>query len=398
MGRLTGPRTTCAPRATRSTRSSSRVPSRSSARRRTGQRRAHGPLEPGAAVRLAAPSIRSTRRRASVLGVNAYPSLADAGHRRSGRHRHPGDHRPRLIGECVAPPASLARSSSRAGFREIGRGGRRSWKQQVLEEARRGSMRIVGPELPRRDEPGHRPERDLRQRQCAAPGSRRLHQPERRALHRHSRLELRREASGFSAFVSLGSMLDVGWGDLIDYLGDDRTPRHRHLHGVDRRCALVPVRRARSRPDQADHRHQGGPHAEAAAKAAASHTGSLTGSDEVLDAAFRRGGVLRVNTIAELFYMAEVLAKQPRPAGPRLTIRDQRRRPRRARHRRAHRQRRAIGRALGRGHGAAQRSPARRLEPRQPDRYPRRRGAGPLRARRRDRGRRPEQRRHARRS
>ncbi len=59
---------------------------------------------------------------------------------------------------------------------------------------------------------------------------------------------------------------------------------------------------------------------EAAAKAAASHTGSLTGSDEVLDAAFRRCGVLRVNTIADLFYMAEVLAKQPRPRGPRLAI------------------------------------------------------------------------------
>ena len=58
----------------------------------------------------------------------------------------------------------------------------------------------------------------------------------------------------------------------------------------------------------------------AAAKAAASHTGSLTGSDEVLDAAFRRVGVLRVDTIAELFHMAEVLSKQPRPAGPRLTI------------------------------------------------------------------------------
>ena len=59
---------------------------------------------------------------------------------------------------------------------------------------------------------------------------------------------------------------------------------------------------------------------EAAAKAAASHTGSLTGSDEVLDAALRRCGVLRVGTIADVFYMAEVLSKQPRPRGPRLTI------------------------------------------------------------------------------
>src|SRR5690349_4488085 len=59
---------------------------------------------------------------------------------------------------------------------------------------------------------------------------------------------------------------------------------------------------------------------EGAAKAAASHTGSLTGSDEVLDVAFRRCGVLRVSTIEELFCMAEVLGKQPRPQGPRLSI------------------------------------------------------------------------------
>src|SRR5207302_5515992 len=58
----------------------------------------------------------------------------------------------------------------------------------------------------------------------------------------------------------------------------------------------------------------------AAAKAAASHTGALTGQDEVLDAAFRRCGVVRVNTIAELFYLSEALDKQPRPRGPRLTI------------------------------------------------------------------------------
>ncbi|HXP47811.1 MAG TPA: bifunctional acetate--CoA ligase family protein/GNAT family N-acetyltransferase, partial [Terriglobales bacterium] len=58
----------------------------------------------------------------------------------------------------------------------------------------------------------------------------------------------------------------------------------------------------------------------AAAKAAASHTGSLTGSDEVLEAAFRRVGVLRVNSISDIVYMSEVLAKQPLPRGPRLAI------------------------------------------------------------------------------
>lgn len=51
-----------------------------------------------------------------------------------------------------------------------------------------------------------------------------------------------------------------------------------------------------------------------AAKAAASHTGSLAGRDDVLEAAFRRCGVLRVKRIAELFYMADILGKQPRPS------------------------------------------------------------------------------------
>ncbi len=59
---------------------------------------------------------------------------------------------------------------------------------------------------------------------------------------------------------------------------------------------------------------------ESAAKAAASHTGTLAGSDAVLDAAFRRVGVLRINELDDVFHMTEVLAHQPRPAGPRLSI------------------------------------------------------------------------------
>src|SRR3954453_2257980 len=115
-------------------------------------------------------------------------------------------------------------------------------------------------------------------------------------------------------------MLDVGWGDLIYYLGDD----HR-THSIviymetigDARSFLSAAREvALTKPVIVIKPGR----TEAAARAAASHTGSLTGSDEVLAAAFDRAGVLRVDTIAELFYMAEVLAKQPLPAGPRLTI------------------------------------------------------------------------------
>src|SRR5438093_8904103 len=129
-----------------------------------------------------------------------------------------------------------------------------------------------------------------------------------------------RELVGFSAFISIGSMLDVDWGDLIYYLGNDyRTSSivmymesigdARSFISAAREVALrkpiIVIKAGRT---------------EAAAKAAASHTGALVGSDDVLDAAFRRSGVLRVNNIADVFYMAEVLGKQPRPNGPRLTI------------------------------------------------------------------------------
>jgi acetyltransferase len=129
-----------------------------------------------------------------------------------------------------------------------------------------------------------------------------------------------REQVGFSAFVSTGSMLDVGWGDLIDYFGRDTRTSSILLYMEsigDARSFLSAAREvALSKPIIVIKAGR----SEQAAKAAASHTGSLAGSDEVLDAAFRRCGVLRVSTIAELFNMAEVLSKQPRPRGPGLTI------------------------------------------------------------------------------
>ena len=69
-----------------------------------------------------------------------------------------------------------------------------------------------------------------------------------------------REMVGFSAFVSVGSMLDVGWGDLIQYLGRrSANPQHRDLHGIGRGCACVSFRGARGRAIETDHRDQAGP-------------------------------------------------------------------------------------------------------------------------------------------
>ncbi|MFY9923538.1 MAG: acetate--CoA ligase family protein [Opitutaceae bacterium] len=129
-----------------------------------------------------------------------------------------------------------------------------------------------------------------------------------------------KEKVGFSAFVSIGSMLDIGWGDLIRYLGDDPQTHSImiYMESVgDAPAFLAAVREvAPVKPIVVIKVGR----TDAAAKAAASHTGALTGSDEVLDAAFNRAGVIRVETIEEFFSMAKVLAKQPLPRGPRLCI------------------------------------------------------------------------------
>src|SRR5205085_2287451 len=125
---------------------------------------------------------------------------------------------------------------------------------------------------------------------------------------------------GFSTFVSVGTMLDVDFADLLDYFGDDPNTRAIVLYmesvGDVRRffSAARAVARAKHVIVVKAGRHEAG------AKAAASHTGALAGSDAVFDAAIRRAGVLRVTTIPDLFNMAEILAHQPPPRGPSLAI------------------------------------------------------------------------------
>ena len=126
---------------------------------------------------------------------------------------------------------------------------------------------------------------------------------------------------GFSAFVSTGAMADVGWGDLIRHFGQDSHTQSIVMYiesvGADAAGFLSAAREVAAKKPIVVIKV--GRSAEAS-RAAASHTGAMTGSDDVLDAALRQNGVLRVDTIEELFDMAEVLAKQPLPAGPRLAI------------------------------------------------------------------------------
>jgi acetyltransferase len=128
------------------------------------------------------------------------------------------------------------------------------------------------------------------------------------------------EKVGFSAFVSIGSMAEVDFADLIRYFGSDPKTESILLYvesiGDARRFLSAAREVALAKPILMI---KAGRTAESA-EAAASHTGSMASSDDAMEAALKKVGVSRVDTIADLFSMASALSRQPKPAGPRLSI------------------------------------------------------------------------------
>lgn len=255
--------------------------------------------------------------RKSVLGIQAYPSLQDIPEKIDlAVIVTPAPTVPGIIQQCadLGVPGAIIIS---AGFKEIGPEGL-ALEEQILSIARKSGMRIVGPNCL-----GVMNAR----KGLNATFAKGMARPGEVAFLSQSGalgtavLDWSFEANvGFSAFVSVGSMMDVDWGDLIYYLGDDPNTKSIviYMESIGNARSFLSAARevARSKPIFVIKPGR----TEGAAKAAASHTGSLTGSDAVLDAAFKRCGVLRVDTIQEVFSMADVLSKQPLPKGPRLTM------------------------------------------------------------------------------
>jgi acetyltransferase len=256
-------------------------------------------------------------KRPNVLGIKAYRSIGEVPEEVDlAVIITPPPSIPGIIKDCGEHGVRGAVVIS-AGFKEIGPEGA-ALEQKLLEEAQAADIRVIGPNCLGVMSPLSGLNATFATT-IARPGSVGFISQSGALCTAVLDWSLK-EMVGFSAFVSVGSMVDVGWGDLIYHLGNDPKTRSiviymesignaRSFLSAAREVALnkpiIIIKPGRSA---------------AAAKAAASHTGALTGSDEVLDAAFRRSGVLRVNTIADLFYMAEVLSKQPSPRGPRLTI------------------------------------------------------------------------------
>ncbi len=255
--------------------------------------------------------------RPAILGVKAYPSISAIGEPVDlAVLVTPAKGVPDLVAECGEAGIKGVIIIS-AGFKEIGPEGV-ELERLVLDAAHRYGIRVVGPNCLGVMNPINGMNATF------AAG---IAQPGRVGFISQSGALLTaildwaaHEHVGFSSIVSLGSMLDVGWGDIIDYLGNDPNTDSivMYMETIgDARDFLSAAREvALSKPIIVI---KPGRTVEAA-KAAASHTGSLTGSDDVLDAAFRRAGVLRVDSISELFEVSDILAKQPRPRGPRLSI------------------------------------------------------------------------------
>lgn len=125
---------------------------------------------------------------------------------------------------------------------------------------------------------------------------------------------------GFSLFASLGSMIDVDFGDLIDFLGQDPYTRSIMIYmedviharkfmsaarGFAHNKPILVVKPGRFKPN---------------VKSALSHTGALVGSDQIYDAAFKRAGLVRVKEVADFFNTVRVLHSKHLPKGPRLAI------------------------------------------------------------------------------
>lgn len=256
-------------------------------------------------------------KRASVLGVRSYSSIASVPEPvELAVVATPAESVPAVIQECASAGVSGAIIIS-AGFRETGERGL-DLEARVLSAARQSKLRILGP--------------NCLGVMCPVTG---LNATFAKGMALRGTVAVisqsgaictalldwsKREHVGFSALLSTGSMIDIGWGALIDYLGNDPNTRSIviYMESIgDARSFLSAAREAAlTKPILIIKAGR----TALAAKAAASHTGSLTGSDAILDAAFRRVGVLRMNELSEVFQMIEVLARQPLPRGPRLTI------------------------------------------------------------------------------
>jgi acetyltransferase len=223
---------------------------------------------------------------------------------------------PDMVNECIASKALSAVVIS-AGFSEIGEEGNRL-SEQIKQAAESNGMALLGPNCMGFIRPKLKLNASFSRKMPYKGGMAFISQSG--ALCSAVLDWSVKEHVGFSYFVSVGEMADIGFHDLIDYFGND----------VDTKAILIymeTLTQARSFMSAARSFARTKPiivlkvgRSQEGAKAALYHTGSITGNNQIFDAAFKRAGVLRVGSITELFDCAKNLSMQRRPTGDRLAI------------------------------------------------------------------------------
>ncbi|MCK0137640.1 bifunctional acetate--CoA ligase family protein/GNAT family N-acetyltransferase [Aliiroseovarius sp. F47248L] len=223
---------------------------------------------------------------------------------------------PGIMRDCAAAGVKAAIILS-AGFGDGDQKGR-AYETQVMHEARKVGIRVLGPNCVGLVRPWLGLNATFLKSQ--APQGRLAMVSQSGALISAIADWAGPHHSGFSAMVSLGSSLDVDIGDTLDYLvNDPKTDAILlYIEGVkDAPNFMSAMRRAaRLKPVIV---LKSGRHKDSA-KAAHTHTGALIGSDDVFDAALERVGAVRVNTLGQLFAAAELLANTKKTSGDRLCI------------------------------------------------------------------------------
>lgn len=253
----------------------------------------------------------------SIQGIHSYKSVKDIPRQVDlAIIATPAKTVPGIVSECGQAGIKAAVIIS-AGFREAGEEGQRL-EQQVMDAATSHGIRIVGPNCLGVINPR------LSLNASFAIGMPKLGNiafiSQSGALC-SSIIDWANDIGiGFSYFVSIGSMLDVDYGDLIDYFGRDPKTTSIVIYmeslksakkfmsaasGFARQKPIVVVKSGRY---------------EEGRKAVVSHTGAIAGGDDVYSAAFRRAGVVRVAEVGQLFDIAEKLSKGVLPKGPNITV------------------------------------------------------------------------------
>jgi acetyltransferase len=258
------------------------------------------------------------RNRKSVFGLPAFPSVAEVASRIAlAIVCTPASAVPTIVRECGDASVGAVVIIT-AGFRETGPEGAKIEDAIRAELTRFPCMRILGPNCVGLIIPSKGVNASFLRASAQAGGIAFLSQSG--ALCAAILGWAEDEGLGFSHFISVGNMVDVGFGDLLDAMADDPQTTSIVLYVeaiTDAKQFVEAARRCTTRKPVIAYKAG---RSAAGAQAAGSHTGAMAGEDVVYQAAFEECGIIRVNCLDDLLSTAELLGRGRWPRGGRLGI------------------------------------------------------------------------------